>query len=235
MHRRTKPSIVLGAVALLAVASPVAVYSISGDSASTDVRSANETTPVTVPTKIVETALTAAPDIVVPLQELTGLPLPDLRLSDLKYLPLPDNITIPPIQIPEIPGITVPSPTSPSAQAPVPGRNDVAAPIAPPAELPAGDDPGAPLGAVVKELRQDDPFSMVALTSTAVDGAVAQVRRQLDDGSWGPWIATEPIDTAASDVAAEPDKKGTEPIFVGATKAVQLLLTPPATPAAPAP
>ncbi|MFC8177328.1 N-acetylmuramoyl-L-alanine amidase [Rhodococcus sp. NPDC057297] len=235
MHRRTKPSIVLGAVALLAVASPVAVYSISGDSASTDVRSANETTPVTVPTKIVETALTAAPDIVIPLQELTGLPLPDLRLSDLKYLPLPDNITIPPIQIPEIPGITVPSPTSPSAQAPVPGRNDVAAPIAPPASPPAGDDPGAPLGAVVKELRQDDPFSMVALTSTAVDGAVAQVRRQLDDGSWGPWIATEPIDTAASDVAAEPDKKGTEPIFVGATKAVQLLLTPPATPAAPAP
>ncbi|MEO7078596.1 MAG: cold-shock protein, partial [Rhodococcus sp. (in: high G+C Gram-positive bacteria)] len=92
MHRRTKPSIVLGAVALLAVASPFAAYSISGDSASTDVRSANETTPVTVPTKIVETALAAAPDIVIPLRELTGLPLPDLRLSDLKYLPLPDDI-----------------------------------------------------------------------------------------------------------------------------------------------
>ena len=235
MHRRTKPSIVLGAVALLAVASPVAVYSISGDSASTDVRSANETTPVTVPTKIVETALSAAPDIVIPLAELTGLPLPDLRLSDLKYLPLPDNITIPPIQIPEIPGVTVPSPTSPSAQAPVPelGRNNVAAPALP-AAPPAGDDPGAPLGAVVKELKQDDPFSMVALTSTALDGAVAQVRRQLDDGSWGPWIATEPIDTGASDAAPSPDKKGTEPIFVGATKAVQLLLTPRAGTPAPA-
>ncbi|WP_338887498.1 N-acetylmuramoyl-L-alanine amidase [Rhodococcus sovatensis] len=232
MHRRTKPSIVLGAVALLAVASPVAVYSISGDSASTDVRTANETTPVTVPTKIVETALSAAPDIVIPLQELTGLPLPDLRLSDLKYLPLPENITIPPFEIPEIPGITVPSPTSPSAQAPVPGleRTDVAAPVVPP----AGDDPGAPLGAVVKELKQDEPFSMVALTSTALDGAVAQVRRQLDDGSWGPWIATEPIDTGANDAAPTAEKQGTEPIFVGATKAVQLLLTP-RTVAAPAP
>ncbi|WP_240931424.1 N-acetylmuramoyl-L-alanine amidase [Rhodococcus sp. B10] len=221
LHRRTKPSIVLGAVALLAVAGPVTVYSISGDAASTDVRSANETTPVTVPTKIVETALESAPDIVLPLAELTGLPLPDLRLSDLKYLPLPDNITLP--AIPEIPGLTVPAPTSPSAQAPIPGleRNNASAPISP-----SADDPGAPLGAVVKELRQDDPFSMVALTSTALDGAVAQVRRQLDDGSWGPWIATEPIDTAASDAAPVPDKKGTEPIFVGATKAVQMLLTP---------
>ncbi|MDJ0394303.1 N-acetylmuramoyl-L-alanine amidase [Rhodococcus sp. G-MC3] len=235
MHRRTKPSIVLGAVALLAVASPVAVYSISGDTASTDVRSANETTPVTVPTKIVETALNAAPDIVIPLQELTGLPLPDLRLSDLKYLPLPDNITIPPFQIPEIPGLTVPSPTGPSAQAPVPSldRHDAAAPVEP-SQLPAGDDPGAPLGAVVKELRQDDPFSMVALTSTAPGNAVAQLRRQLDDGSWGPWIATEPIDTASSDAAPAPDKKGTEPVFVGATKAVQMLLTPRPS-AAPAP
>lgn len=223
MHRRTKPSIVLGAVALLAVASPFAAYSISGDSASTDVRSANETTPVTVPTKIVETALAAAPDIVIPLGELTGLPLPDLRLSDLKYLPLPDDIAIPPFQIPEIPGLTVPDSSAPSAQAPAPLEpSDVSAPVTPP----AGDDPGAPLGAVVKELKQDTPFSMVALTSTGLDNASAQIRRQLDDGSWGPWLATEPVDTGVDDAAAAPEKQGTEPIFVGATKAVQLLMTP---------
>ncbi|MCZ4077338.1 N-acetylmuramoyl-L-alanine amidase [Rhodococcus sp. H36-A4] len=230
LHRRTKPSIVLGAVALLAVASPFAAYSISGDSASTDVRSANETTPVTVPTKIVETALAAAPDIVIPLRELTGLPLPDLRLSDLKYLPLPDNIAIPPFQIPEIPGLTVPDSSIPSAQAPVPlAPSDVSAPVTPP----AGDDPGAPLGAVVKELKQDTPFSMVALTSTGLDNASAQIRRQLDDGSWGPWLATEPVDTGVDDAATAPEKQGTEPIFVGATKAVQLLMTP--RPQAPAP
>ncbi|ORI12943.1 cold-shock protein [Rhodococcus sp. 1163] len=230
MHRRTKPSIVLGAVALLAVASPFAAYSISGDSASTDVRSANETTPVTVPTKIVETALAAAPDIVIPLRELTGLPLPDLRLSDLKYLPLPDDIALPPFQIPEIPGLTVPGSSAPSAQAPTPlAPNDVSAPVTPP----AGDDPGAPLGAVVKELKQDTPFSMVALTSTGLDNASAQIRRQLDDGSWGPWLATEPVDTGVDDAAAAPEKQGTEPIFVGATKAVQLLMTP--RPQAPAP
>ncbi|ORI25129.1 N-acetylmuramoyl-L-alanine amidase [Rhodococcus sp. 1168] len=227
MHRRTKPSIVLGAVALLAVASPFAAYSISGDSASTDVRSANETTPVTVPTTIVETALAAAPDIVIPLRELTGLPLPDLRLSDLKYLPLPDNIAIPPFQIPEIPGLTVPDSSAPSAQVP--------APVTPP----AGDDPGAPLGAVVKELKQDTPFSMVALTSTGLDNTSAQIRRQLEDGSWGPWLATEPVDTGVDDAAAAPEKQGTEPIFVGATKAVQLLMTPrpqaPAAAPAPAP
>lgn len=223
MHRRTKPSIVLGAVALLAVASPFAAYSISGDSASTDVRSANETTPVTVPTKIVETALAAAPDIVIPLRELTGLPLPDLRLSDLKYLPLPDDIALPPFQIPEIPGLTVPGSSAPSAQAPAPlAPNDVSAPVTPP----AGDDPGAPLGAVVKELKQDTPFSMVALTSTGLDNASAQIRRQLDDGSWGPWLATEPVDTGMDDAAPTPEKQGTEPIFVGATKAVQLLMTP---------
>ena len=246
MHRRTKPSIVLGAVALLAVASPFAVYSISGDAASTDIQAANETTPVTVPTQIVETALSSAPDIVIPLHELTGLPLPDLRLSDLQYLPLPENITIP--EIPEIPGLTVPAPTSPTAQSPIPGleRNDVASPVDPapaepapadPAEMPAGDDPGAPLGAVVKELTQDTPFSMVALTSETVDGAVAQVRRQLEDGTWGPWIATEPIESGSSDAAPEAGKMGTEPVFVGSTKAVQLLLTPPtvAAPVVPAP
>ncbi len=169
---------------------------------------------MTVPTKIVETALAAAPDIVIPLGELTGLPLPDLRLSDLKYLPLPDNIALPPFQIPEIPGLTVPDSSAPSAQAP--------APVTPP----SGDDPGTPLGAVVKELKQDTPFSMVALTSTGLDNASAQIRRQLDDGSWGPWLATEPVDTGVDDAAAAPEKQGTEPIFVGATKAVQLLMTP---------
>ncbi|OZF34270.1 N-acetylmuramoyl-L-alanine amidase [Rhodococcus sp. 14-2483-1-2] len=226
-NRRTKPSIVLGAVALLAVATPFAVAGLT-DSTTTGVRPANETTPVTVPTKIVETALSAAPDIVIPLQELTGLPLPDLRLSDLKYLPLPDSIVIPPIEIPDIPGLTTPAPGNATAQAPVP-RVDASAPVNPE----AADPTGPPLGAAVKEIKQDTPFSMVALTSEQLDGATAQVRRQLEDGSWGPWLQTAPVDSTADDAAPAPAKQGTEPIFVGLTNAVQVLLTPLTSSAAP--
>ncbi|MGB6072537.1 MAG: N-acetylmuramoyl-L-alanine amidase [Rhodococcus sp. (in: high G+C Gram-positive bacteria)] len=228
-NRRTKPSIVLGAVALLAVATPFAVAGLT-DSTTTGVRPANETTPVTVPTKIVETALSAAPDIVIPLQELTGLPLPDLRLSDLKYLPLPDSIVIPPIEIPDIPGLTTPAPGNATAQAPIP-RVDAAAPVNPE----AADPTGPPLGAAVKEIKQDTPFSMVALTSEQLDGASAQVRRQLEDGSWGPWLETAPVDTTASDAVPAAEKQGTEPIFVGLTNAVQVLLTPLTGSAAPIP
>lgn len=226
-NRRTKPSIVLGAVALLAVATPFAVAGLT-DSTTTGVRPANETTPVTVPTKIVETALSAAPDIVIPLQELTGLPLPDLRLSDLKYLPLPDSIVIPPIEIPDIPGLTTPAPGGATAQAPIP-RVDASAPVNPE----AADPTGPPLGAAVKEISQDTPFSMVALTSEQLNGASAQVRRQLEDGSWGPWLQTAPVDTTGSDAVPAAEKQGTEPIFVGLTKAVQVLLTPLTSSAAP--
>ncbi|MGF0310915.1 N-acetylmuramoyl-L-alanine amidase [Rhodococcus sp. IEGM1428] len=226
-NRRTKPSIVLGAVALLAVATPFAVAGLT-DSTTTGVRPANETTPVTVPTTIVETALSAAPDIVIPLQELTGLPLPDLRLSDLKYLPLPDSIVIPPIQIPDIPGLTTPAPGNATAQAPIP-RVDASAPVNPE----AADPTGPPLGAAVKEISQDTPFSMVALTSEQLNGASAQVRRQLEDGSWGPWLQTAPVDSTADDSAPAAGKQGTEPIFVGLTKAVQVLLTPLTSSAAP--
>ncbi|MDV6260870.1 N-acetylmuramoyl-L-alanine amidase [Rhodococcoides yunnanense] len=226
-NRRTKPSIVLGAVALLAVATPFAVAGLT-DSTTTGVRPANETTPVTVPTKIVETALSAAPDIMIPLQELTGLPLPDLRLSDLKYLPLPDSIVIPPIEIPDIPGLTTPAPGNATAQAPIP-RVDASAPINPE----AADPTGPPLGAAVKEISQDTPFSMVALTSEQLNGASAQVRRQLEDGSWGPWLQTAPVDSTADDSVPAAGKQGTEPIFVGLTKAVQVLLTPLTSSAAP--
>ncbi|OZE81487.1 cold-shock protein [Rhodococcus sp. 15-649-2-2] len=226
-NRRTKPSIVLGAVALLAVATPFAVAGLT-DSTTTGVRPANETTPVTVPTTIVETALSAAPDIVIPLQELTGLPLPDLRLSDLKYLPLPDSIVIPPIQIPDIPGLTTPAPGNATAQAPIP-RVDASAPVNPE----AADPTGPPLGAAVKEISQDTPFSMVALTSEQLNGASAQIRRQLEDGSWGPWLQTAPVDSTADDSVPAAGKQGTEPIFVGLTKAVQVLLTPLTSSAAP--
>lgn len=73
-HRRPKPSLVLGAVAAVAVASPFAVYGFT--STTSDVRSANETTSVAVPTQIAEVLLASVPDIIIPVKELTGLDLP---------------------------------------------------------------------------------------------------------------------------------------------------------------
>ncbi|MFI2589742.1 hypothetical protein ACH498_24565, partial [Rhodococcus erythropolis] len=62
-HRRPKPSLVLGAVAAVAVASPFAVYGLT--STTSDVRSANETTSVAVPTQIAEVLLASVPDIII--------------------------------------------------------------------------------------------------------------------------------------------------------------------------
>lgn len=92
-HRRPKPSIVLGAVAALAVASPVAVYGIS--SAPSDVRSTNETSASAVSTEIAQVVLSQIPDIVIPLKELTGLNLPDVNIGDLRNVKIPPYIQIP--------------------------------------------------------------------------------------------------------------------------------------------
>ncbi|MGU3437335.1 N-acetylmuramoyl-L-alanine amidase [Actinomycetes bacterium M1A6_2h] len=212
MHRRPKPSLILGAVAALAVTGPIAVYTALGT--SSDVQKTNEST-TAIPTTIAKIALASAPDITISLKDLTGLNLPDLNIGNLRDLKLPDTINVP-----TIPGLTPPS--TPSAQAPVP-----AAPL---------DSITVPAGAVVKEVSQDTPFSMVALTTDKIDDAVAQVRAQLPDGSWGPWNATTAIDTGSSDASGSdtPATVGTEPIFVGLTKAVQFLLTPKAAPTDPA-
>ena len=218
MHRRPKPALVMGVVAALAVTTPVAVHLVRQQ--HTDVQTATDSA-VVVPTQIAKLALASAPDIVIPLEELTGLPLPDIDLGSLRDLPIPDNL-----EIPAIPGLTAPVAPAPLA----PG--DVAGAV----EIPAN-------GAVVKEVAQDTPFSMVALTAEQLGNAVARVRAQLEDGSWGPWNETQPIDTGRSDSDVPTAAAGTEPIYVGETKRVQFLLTPtvptpaanPADPAFPVP
>ena len=110
-HRRPKPSLVLGAVAAVAVASPFAVYGFT--STTSDVRSANETTSVAVPTQIAEVLLASMPDIIIPVKELTGLDLPDINLGDLRNLKLPTQIPLPP-------GITLPTELFPAPAAPAP-------------------------------------------------------------------------------------------------------------------
>ncbi|MGW4192880.1 hypothetical protein ACWEE1_31965, partial [Nocardia sp. NPDC004823] len=104
-YRKPKRSYVLPVVTTLAVAAPVGAFALSD---STDYRSTNDSQLAAVPTQLAEVALTAVPDITVPLRELTGLDLPDLHLSDLQMLPLPTSIPVPP-GLPVPPGVALPT------------------------------------------------------------------------------------------------------------------------------
>ena len=65
---------------------------------------------------------------------------------------------------------------------------------------------------------------MVALTAKDMDGTTALIRSRNADGGWGPWYPTSRVDTGRNDHVSI-DRTGTEPIYVGLTKAVQVLLT----------
>ncbi|WP_245547820.1 N-acetylmuramoyl-L-alanine amidase [Nocardia pneumoniae] len=249
----------LPVVTALAVAAPLVTLTLSD---STDYRAANDSEPAAVPAQLAEVALTRAPDIVLPLRELTGLDLPDLRLSDLRMLsipesiPVPDGLPLPPgvrlperIPLPEIhPGQTSGSditrgPTSKSENSPAPA-NTGRAPgsvrfIADPDRLQPGTTPETPalspgalppelmsqVGAQVKELSRDTPFSMVALTAKDLANTKAMIRARQPDGTWGPWYDADPVDTHRTDHSGPGATEGTEPIYVGNTNAVQVLVT----------
>ncbi|MCQ4120516.1 N-acetylmuramoyl-L-alanine amidase [Rhodococcus tibetensis] len=209
-HRRPKPSIVLGAVAALAVASPVAVYGIS--SAPSDVRSTNETSASAVSTEIAQVVLSQIPDIVIPLKELTGLNLPDVNIGDLRNVKIPPYIQIP-SNLPLPAGIQIPNLQIP-LKLPAPGD------VSDPAILPPADQQP---GAIVKEITRDTPFSMVALTSETVASAESKVRALQADGTWGDWFSPDMIDTRRTDKTASNGTVATEPVYVGLTKAIQIL------------
>lgn len=85
-------------------------------------------------------------------------------------------------------------------------------------------------GVTVREITQDEPFTMVALTGADLSGTSARIRAKRADGSWGPWYATAhetkqeaPGPRPADAPAPGPD--GTEPVFVGRTTAVQIAIT----------
>ncbi len=85
-------------------------------------------------------------------------------------------------------------------------------------------------GVTVREITQDEPFTMVALTGADLTGTSARIRAKRADGSWGPWYATAhetkqetPGPRPADAPAPGPD--GTEPVFVGRTTAVQIAVT----------
>ncbi|ARR81041.1 LGFP repeat-containing protein [Mycobacterium intracellulare] len=91
---------------------------------------------------------------------------------------------------------------------------------------------GLGAGVTVREIGQDTPFSLVALTGDLA-GTSTRVRARHSDGSWGPWYQTE-YETAAPDPsgAAHPagvaeGPRGTDPVFVGTTTTVQIAVTRP--------
>src|SRR5208283_5647573 len=89
----------------------------------------------------------------------------------------------------------------------------------------------------VREITQDEPFSLVALTGDLA-GTSTRVRAKHPDGSWGPWYQTE-YETAAPNTnptAGEASARNTgpaegprstDPVFVGTTTTVQVAVTRP--------
>ncbi len=242
-YRRPKRSFVLPVVATLAVAAPLATLTLRE---SPGYLPADDSNLAAIPAELAEVALSSAPDVVLPLRELTGLNLPDLHLSDLRKLPLPKAIPVPP-GLPAPPGVRLPNEIplpqfGERSQAPPPqpahsGPGFIAAPLDP-AQTPGADPSGPALapgavppnmadqvGAEVKQLTRDTPFSMVALTATKLAGTDALIRAQQSDGTWGAWYPADRVDTNRDDRSPAPARTGTEPIYVGATKAVQVLTT----------
>ncbi|WP_063048495.1 N-acetylmuramoyl-L-alanine amidase [Nocardia arthritidis] len=254
-YRKPKRSYVLPVVTTLAVAAPLGTLTF-GD--STDYRTTTNSEAAAVTAELAEVALTHAPDIVLPLRELTGLSLPDLHLSDLRMLPIAESIPIPDGPLPPGPqlteGVRLPSSNSGQTSGPefTPNRspespNSPAQPIsqgsvrfiAEPGRLQPGTTPDTPalspgavtpelmsqVGAQVKELSSDTPFSMVALTARQLADTAATIRARQPDGTWGPWYDAEPVDTHRTDRSGPGATDGTEPIYVGDTNAVQVLVT----------
>ncbi|WP_280341761.1 N-acetylmuramoyl-L-alanine amidase [Nocardia neocaledoniensis] len=66
---------------------------------------------------------------------------------------------------------------------------------------------------------------MVALTARDMVNTTTKLRAKQADGNWGPWYNADPVDTRATDHAPADAPTGTEPIYVGETTAVQMLVT----------
>ncbi|MGN2634862.1 N-acetylmuramoyl-L-alanine amidase [Nocardia takedensis] len=251
-YRNPKRSYVLPVVTTLAVAAPL-VSLLPSDAAV--YRATNDSELAAVPAQLAEVVLGTAPEITLPLGDLTGLDLPDLHLSDLRKLPLPDSVPVPgglplppevtlPDRVPlpdlddDAPGSPQPpenTPTQPTDSPSGAGPRFIADPL-PPQPAPGPDTPALTPGAVprdllgqvgaqVKEVSRDTPFSVVALTARNLAETTAMVRAKQADGKWGTWYRTEQVDTRRDDSGAADRTSGTEPIYVGNTNAVQILVT----------
>lgn len=81
-------------------------------------------------------------------------------------------------------------------------------------------------GVSTREISQDTPFSMVALTGSDLTGTSARIRAKHADGLWGPWHEAEAVEPGA-ETGTRAGPRGTEPVFVGDTTTVQIAVTRP--------
>lgn len=81
-------------------------------------------------------------------------------------------------------------------------------------------------GETIREIHQEAPFSMVALTAEDLSGTSARVRAKKPDGTWGPWYEAEALEGVGPDTPGV-GPQGTEPVFVGRTTTVQISVTRP--------
>src|ERR1700716_227795 len=63
-------------------------------------------------------------------------------------------------------------------------------------------------GETIREVHQDNPFSLVAGTAADFTGTTARVRARKPDGSWGPWYKAESLAGVGPDSSGP---RGTEP------------------------
>ncbi|MEV0768535.1 N-acetylmuramoyl-L-alanine amidase [Nocardia salmonicida] len=159
-----------------------------------------------------QVGLSGAPTVVLPLRELAGMQMPELKVADLRLVPgtppLPEDSRVRPIGFVSAAG---------------------AAPIS--AQTPALDPGVVPeqltdrIGAQVTELTHQGRFSMIGLTAPNLEGVTAMVRARQFDGSWGPWFEAGTDDSVAARRPGQGRLQGSEPVYVGDTDAVQILST----------
>ncbi|MEE3852259.1 N-acetylmuramoyl-L-alanine amidase [Gordonia sp. LSe1-13] len=234
-NARPRPSFVLATIAAAIVASPFAIIVTGSDPRPTD--NHREVPPTTID----QIGLADVPSVVVDIAEsglaAAGLRLPEIDPTafDLPSVPQPSQPAAPPPppDADEEPD-SDPAPTSEPAPSPAPRptpkepRADRApdakgkpAPSAPPAPPRMAD--GREVGAAVKHIVRDEPLKMVAFTWDRAVDASMMMRAKEKDGSWGEWMTLDPVDEMHPVSAEHP--MGTEPVWVGDAKEVQVAVT----------
>lgn len=205
-----KRSYALPLVAVAVVAAPVAAALLGG---AEPYRFSNDSdTEGLSPAVTAQVELSEVPTVVLPLRELTGERLPDLRLADLQLVPgappLPAGSEVSPIGF-----------IAAEGTAPVSARTPALDPGVVPEQL------ADRVGAQVKELTHQSRFSMIGLTAPDIEGTTVIVRARQLDGSWSPWFEAGADDSVAARPPGQGRMQATEPVYVGNTDTVQILST----------